>query len=79
MDQKSKDDVIKRLKEKGVTLPCPRCGSSSFSLLDGYFNETIQSMLPGIVLGGPTVPSVATACSRCGFLSQHALSALGLL
>jgi hypothetical protein len=29
--------------------------------------------------GGQTVPAAAIVCNRCGFLSQHALGALGLL
>ena len=30
-------------------------------------------------IGGPSIPSIITACSRCGYLSQHALGVLGLL
>jgi len=74
-----KQEIIKALENKGARLPCPRCGNQSFTLLDGYFNQTIQTNLVGIVLGGPSIPSVVIACSRCGFLSQHALGALGLL
>jgi len=32
-----------------------------------------------MVIGGPSVPSVVTACNRCGYLSQHTLGTLGLL
>lgn len=74
-----KEDIIKALKERGVKLPCPRCGNQKFTLLDGYFNQTIQTELKGIVIGGPSVPTIVVACTRCGYLSQHALGALGLL
>lgn len=71
--------IIERLKERGVSLSCPRCRHASFTLLGGYFNQTIQNELNGMVLGGPSVPSVVTTCNKCGFLSQHALGTLGLL
>ena len=79
MDKDQRDKIISRLEEKGVKLPCPRCGNNSFSLIDGYFNQTIQNELKGLVIGGPSIPSVITACNQCGFISQHALGALGLL
>jgi hypothetical protein len=74
-----KKEIIKALEDRGAKLPCPRCSNPSFTLLDGYFNQTIQTNLRGIVLGGPSVPTVVVACTRCGYLSQHALGALGLL
>jgi ribosomal protein S27AE len=74
-----KQAIITALQARGVRLPCPRCGSTNFALLGGYFNQTLQSQLGGLVIGGVSVPSAVTACSQCGFLSQHALGALGLL
>ena len=79
LPQEQKQRIIKALEDRGAKLPCPRCGNNSFVLLDGYFNQTMQSELKGIVIGGPSVPSVVVACNRCGYLSQHALGALGLL
>ncbi|MEC3114620.1 hypothetical protein P9015_26505 [Bacillus cereus] len=72
--------IIKILEEKGATRPCSRCGHMNFSLLDGYFNHSIQTSLDGgMVIGGPTVPVITTVCNQCGCLSQHAVGALGLL
>jgi hypothetical protein len=75
-------DVIQALKTKGVRLPCPRCGYAHFTLLEGFFSQPISGNLAAsgtmAFSQGPTVPSVVTACGRCGFLSQHALGALGL-
>lgn len=79
LSKEEKEKIIKVLDERGAKLPCPRCGNNSFTLLDGYFNQTIQTELKGMVIGGPSVPSVVVACSRCGYLSQHALGTLGLL
>lgn len=73
-----RDSIVKRLQERGVNRPCPRCGGEQFSLIDGYAvfglvdnlqDEGIQHLMP----------SVCVACSRCGFLTYHALGALGLL
>ncbi len=79
LPQEQKQKIIKALEDHGVKLPCPRCGKNGFTLLDGYFNQTIQTQLGGIVIGGPSIPSVVVACNYCGYLSQHALGALGLL
>ena len=77
--EERKKEIVKALEERGAKLPCPRCANQSFTLLEGYFNQPIQFDLKGMVIGGPTIPSIVIACSRCGFLSQHALGALGLL
>ena len=79
ISDEKKQEIIKALEERGAKLPCPRCGNQSFTLIGGYFNQTIQTDLKGMVLGGPSVPSVVVVCNRCGYLSQHALGALGLL
>ena len=79
LPQEQKQRIIKALKDRGAKLPCPRCGNDSFTLLNGYFNQTIQTELKGMVIGGPSIPSVVVACNRCGYLSQHALGVLGLL
>lgn len=79
LTEEQKVKIIETLKEKGVTLPCPRCGNNNFTIMDGYFNQPIQTELGGLVLGGPSVPSIVLVCTRCGFLNQHALGVLGLL
>ena len=33
MDQSELNEVISSLREKQVTKPCPRCGSSNFSVV----------------------------------------------
>lgn len=74
-----KQKVLEALDKAGANLPCPRCGNGQFSLVDGYFNHPIQTSLSGLVIGGPSVPSVVVVCNQCGFISQHALGALNLL
>lgn len=79
MDSKKREEIAEKLKERGAVLPCPRCGNTGFSVIDGYFSHTLQNELTGIVLGGPSVPTAVVGCNRCGFLSEHALGALDLL
>jgi ribosomal protein S27AE len=79
MDDAEQKKVIAALEKAGARLPCPRCGNTQFSLLDGYINNPIQSNLSGIFIGGPSIPAVVVACTKCGYLSQHALGALNLL
>src|SRR2546423_8905405 len=76
-------EVIQALQARGVTLPCPRCGNGHFTLLEGFFNQPISGDLTGAsgTMGfsaGPTVPSIVTACTECGILSQHAVGVLRL-
>ena len=78
--EQQKHRIIQELEKRGANLPCPRCGNKSFTLLDGYVNQTLAGELSAaIIVGGPSIPSAVTACTRCGFLSHHALGALGLL
>ena len=80
MNQEERDRIIGALNERGVTLPCSRCGNNNFTLIDGYFNHTFQPQLNGnVILGGPSIPSVGVVCSRCGLINYHAVGALGLL
>ncbi len=83
MTSEQANEVIQALQSRGATRPCPRCGNAHFTLLEGFFNQPLSGDLttpPGTMgfSSGPTVPSVVTACARCGFLSQHALGVLGL-
>lgn len=71
--------ILEALAERKAQLPCPRCGSQGFTLVGGYFNQTIQTELGGMVIGGPSIPSVVVVCNQCGYIAQHALGVLGLL
>lgn len=83
MDQlltsEQKQNLINKLQEKGVKATCPMCGNKNFILADGYFNNPLQLDFQSIYIGGPSIPSIATVCSNCGFISQHSLGVLGLL
>ena len=79
MDEEKRKQIAKALTDRGVTMPCPRCGNNSFSVVDGYFNHSLQSEISGgLSIGGPSIPAAVTACNQCGFMAQHALGVLGL-
>ena len=79
LTQEEKQKIIETLKQRGVNASCPMCGNKNFIIADGYFNQTMQKDFQNIALGGPAIPTIATVCSNCGFVSQHALGVLGLL
>lgn len=79
MEEKRKQEIIAKLLEREAKLPCPRCGNNNFSIVDGYFSDTIQANLGVYTLGGLSIPTAGVVCNRCGFLSQHALGSLDLL
>lgn len=78
------DETLKKIEkvfaERGVTLRCPRCGNGEFVIVnDGYVTHVIQPPdFSPIALQGQHIPSVATVCQKCGFISLHSLIVLGL-
>ena len=83
LNDDEKQNIIEVLQKRGAKQPCPRCRNKNFALIDGYFNQPIQKTIPvsitDIVNDGAFISSVVVVCTRCGYLSQHALSVLGLL
>ena len=71
--------IAETLAQRKSQMLCPMCGSTSFSLLDGFIIEIIQEDLTKIQLDGRTLPSATIVCGRCGFISHHAIGALGLM
>ena len=82
LNDDQKREIIEILHKRGAKLPCPRCKNKNFAIIDGYFNQFIQGSIPvsitDIINGGPFISSIVVVCTRCGYLSQHALSVLGL-
>jgi len=80
MDEEQKRKIIKVLQDKGAVLPCSRCGSQKFTLIDGYFNQPLQQHISNnLIIGGSSIPLVGVVCDRCGFIAYHAIGALGLM
>ena len=78
MDAAEKDRIIKKLEEVHAINPCPRCGNGDFVIGDGYGAVTFGKQV-GDIDFSRVVSTIATFCTKCGFLSQHVLGILGLL
>lgn len=70
-----KTDTAKENLKKilGSTFRCPMCNNQSFQFVDGYITLPVQTSLSKFQIGGPSIPCVAIICTRCGFLSHHAV------
>lgn len=71
------EEVIARLKGKlRHDLKCPMCGGTDFTLIHGFFINPVQNKPNVYEFSTNSVPTVSLACTRCGFMSQHALALL---
>lgn len=73
------ETVIRALKQRGVNLPCPRCGQASFTAMTLMTSLNLQNMVNGLQLGGESIPCVAVMCNHCGYIALHNLMILGVL
>ena len=77
------DIINAKFKEKGVTLPCPRCGNTKFNLI-GESNIALSTPSPlrnllSAVPSPSSIPVVIIGCANCGYIIQHAKGPLDLL
>ena len=77
--QEEQEKIITTLNERIKELTCPMCQNKKFVLANGYYYNILQSDLEQVSLDGQMTPVIGIICTKCGFLSQHALGALGLL
>lgn len=74
-----KQKIVNELNSKGATRPCHRCGSTQFSVVDGYSSFGLQDdFSKGVVLGGRAMPVAMVICTNCGAITPHALGALSI-
>ena len=73
------DRIISRLESQDVNQPCPRCGNENFILSDSYVVLPVQGNINDLTFGGKSIPCAVTICSKCGFVSMHAIGTLGLM
>ena len=81
ISKEEKEKIVSELNKRinSGDIKCPMCGNKNFIIADGYFNSIMQDSLNGLLLGGPSIPSIPIICTHCGFISSHALGILGLL
>ena len=77
LSENQRRQIANALDGKGAKLPCPRCGTDSFTVGDGYFVFMIQQNLKMLKLSGEAIPAISVICDNCGFISQHAIGVLG--
>lgn len=78
----NQQQVIDKLKEVGANRPCQRCGNKNFTIIDGFSKLFLQDStenISGLSVGGPVVPVILIACSKCGAITTHSAGVLGLM
>lgn len=83
LSEEMKKRIAKTLDERFRAMlqatQCPMCGVNDFAISDGYVVVVMQEGFRTLTIGGPSIPAIALICKNCGFISHHALGALGLL
>lgn len=79
MTQEEREKIFKALETRQVRAICPICKIGRLTLVNGYFKKVLSDDYKSPVIGGRYLPSIILICNNCGFVSQHALGALGLL
>ena len=74
-----KKEIIDKIQQKAPLLQCPVCHTRNVILVDGFINHSLQKELVGVVIGGPSIPTVGLVCSNCGYLMEFSVGVLGLL
>ena len=79
IDAQKQQEIIAAFRGKGASqAPCPIC-KYPLKVMDKYAVTQIQSdVANGIPIPGQYLVSALLACDRCGYLSQHQLSTLGI-
>lgn len=79
LSEEQKSKIKEALLKKAPNLTCPMCKTQHFAMAQGYMSLTLQSNYNSVALGGQVIPTIGIICENCGFISQHAIGALGLL
>lgn len=74
-----KEQLIQKLKEKGVKGICQLCGKNNWSTVDQAVSLHISDLKGGLVIPPPQIPCAALVCQNCGNVRLLALGALDLL
>ena len=57
---------------------CPMCTRTAWTLGDEFVAASATSLQGGIAIGGPFIPMIQMVCNHCGFVSHHAVGAVGV-
>lgn len=67
-----------KIRANGRSEACPMCCNENFLMIDACLVNVLQSDVKNVTLTGDYIPTLAIVCDNCGFLSQHAVGALGI-
>lgn len=79
MEESQKLKIISVIRQRIGRIESPMCHNHKFEVLEGYMSDMLQDEYKNLVIGGQTVPSIVLVRTNCGFVSKHALGALGLI
>lgn len=79
LTEENKSIIIRTLEERNATLPCPRCGGTSFYVADGLVCHILQKPSLKFSIRGAALMNAVVVCDNCGFTSEHSLGTLGIL
>ena len=76
LTDRQKQTIQQALQSKGFGA-CPGCRQASWQLADDLVGIPTTSMGGGMAIGGGHIPMAQIVCTRCGFVSHHAVGVLG--
>lgn len=80
LSDSEKQKIMLSLVGKINDIKCPMCGNEKFSILDGYVINYLQDEIQNNIMDSKiSIPTIMMVCTKCGFISQHALGSLGFL
>ena len=78
--ENNKETIAKKIREILPNIECPMCHNRHFAILDGYLVFPVpDDYKMSFFQAQKSIPAIGIICTKCGFISQHALGILGLL
>ena len=77
LTERQKKELTSTLQTK-IHGECPMCRQRQWTLADEVVGAVSAALSGGLGLGGPYVPMIQLVCANCGFVSHHAVGALGV-
>ena len=80
LSDSEKQKITLSLIEKIKDVKCPMCKNEKFTILDGYVIDFLEDSIQSRMMERKvSIPTIMMVCTKCGFISQHALGSLGFL
>ncbi len=76
LSDEDKTMYIELMKYTNVSFFCPMCDNNDFVIAEGFFLHDISIKTEVQALSGKKIPTIPIICTKCGFISQHAVLVL---